>query len=75
LDKALSLTQSYARQHVLLCLIPDFFIAGAISVFVSQQSVMRCLGAQANRLVYYGVARVSGSVIYGLPIIMNHAVL
>jgi len=61
--EALALTQWYAREHVLLCLVPAFFIAGAISVFVSQQSVMRYLGAQANRLVSYGVASVSGSVL------------
>ncbi len=63
IHEALALTQWYAREHVLLCLVPAFFIAGAISVFVSQQSVMRYLGAQANRLVSYGVASVSGSVL------------
>jgi len=63
IHEALALTQWYAREHVLLCLIPAFFIAGAIAVFVSQQSVMRYLGAQANRLVSYGVASVSGSVL------------
>ena len=61
--EGLALTQWYAREHVLLCLVPAFFIAGAISVFVSQQSVMRYLGAQANRLLSYGVASVSGSVL------------
>ena len=63
IHEALALTQWYAREHVLLCLIPAFFIAGAIAVFVSQQSVMHYLGAQANRLVSYGVASVSGSVL------------
>jgi hypothetical protein len=63
IHEALALTQWYAREHVLLCLVPAFFIAGAISVFVSQQSVMRYLGAQANRIVSYGVASVSGSVL------------
>jgi len=63
IHEALALTQWYAREHVLLCLIPAFFIAGAIAVFVSQQSVMRYLGAQANRVVSYGVASVSGSVL------------
>lgn len=63
IHEALALTQWYAREHILLCLIPAFFIAGAIAVFVSQQSVMRYLGAQANRLVSYGVASVSGSVL------------
>jgi hypothetical protein len=63
IHEALALTQWYAREHVLLCLVPAFFIAGAISVFVSQQSVMRYLGAQARRVVSYGVASVSGSVL------------
>jgi len=40
----------YAREHVLLCLMPAFFIAGAISVFVRQESVMKYLGARANKV-------------------------
>jgi len=62
-QEALALTKWYAREHVILCLLPAFWIAGAIGAFVSQQSVMRYLGAQANRLVSYGVASVSGSVL------------
>jgi len=61
--EALHLVRWYAREHVLLCLIPAFFIAGAISVFVSQASVMRYLGAGANKVVAYGVASVSGTVL------------
>jgi uncharacterized membrane protein YraQ (UPF0718 family) len=61
--EALQLAKWYAREHVLLCLIPAFFIAGAISVFVSQASVMRYLGAKANKVLAYGVASVSGSVL------------
>ncbi len=38
--ESLHLVKWYAREHVLLCLVPAFFIAGAISVFVSQASVM-----------------------------------
>ena len=53
----------YAREHVLLCLVPAFFIAGAISVFVSQASVMKYLGATANKALAYGVAAVSGTVL------------
>ncbi|MEA2108580.1 MAG: permease [Pseudomonadota bacterium] len=53
----------YAREHVLLCLIPAFFIAGAIAVFLSQESVMKYLGARANKILAYGVASVSGSVL------------
>lgn len=61
--EALELAKWYAREHVLLCLIPAFFIAGAIGVFISQASVMKYLGAKANKLLAYGVASVSGSVL------------
>ncbi len=61
--EALHLTKWYAREHVLLCLIPAFFIAGAIAVFVSQASVMKYLGAKANKILAYGVASVSGAIL------------
>jgi len=61
--EALSLVKWYAREHVLLCLIPAFFIAGAISAFVSQASVMKYLGATANKVLAYGVASVSGTIL------------
>jgi uncharacterized membrane protein YraQ (UPF0718 family) len=57
------LLKDYARQHVLLCLVPAFFIAGAIGQFVSQGTVLRYLGAQAPRPVAYAVASVSGSIL------------
>lgn len=57
------LLKEYARQHVLLCLVPAFFIAGAIGQFVSQGAVLRYLGAKAPRPVAYGVASVSGSIL------------
>jgi uncharacterized membrane protein YraQ (UPF0718 family) len=63
LIESLHLVRWYAREHVLLCLIPAFFIAGAISVFVSQASVMKYLGAKANKVLAYGVASVSGSIL------------
>jgi uncharacterized membrane protein YraQ (UPF0718 family) len=61
--EALALVKWYAREHVLLCLVPAFFIAGGISVFVSQASVMKYLGARANKVLAYGVASVSGTVL------------
>lgn len=61
--EAFQLAKWYAREHVLLCLIPAFYIAGAIGVFVSQAAVMRYLGAGASRPVAYGVASVSGTVL------------
>lgn len=63
LMESLYLVRWYAREHVLLCLVPAFFIAGAISVFVSQAAVMKYLGARANRFVAYGVASVSGAIL------------
>ncbi|HOU33463.1 MAG TPA: permease, partial [Synergistaceae bacterium] len=61
--EALAMLHEYAREHVLFCLVPAFFIAGAISVFVSQQSVLRYLGAKASRGVAYTVAAISGTVL------------
>ena len=57
------LLKDYARQHVILCLVPAFFIAGAIGQFVSQGAVLRYLGAAAPRPVAYGVASISGSIL------------
>ncbi len=48
----------YAREHVLLCLIPALFIAGAISNFVSQNAVLKYFGSKAKKWVSYGVASV-----------------
>lgn len=61
--EALHLAKWYAEEHVLLCLVPAFFIAGAIAVFVSQASVLKYLGAKANKVLAYGVASVSGTVL------------
>ena len=63
LTESLALVTWYAREHVVLCLVPAFFIAGAIAVFVSHASVMKYLGAGARKLVAYGVASISGSVL------------
>ncbi|MDQ7788186.1 MAG: permease [Thermodesulfovibrionales bacterium] len=62
-NESLALTKWYAREHVLFCLIPAFFIAGAIVVFVSQASVMKYFGAKANKFLSYTVASVSGSIL------------
>ena len=61
--EAFMMLREYAREHVLACLIPAFFIAGAIAVFVSQASVLKYFGAQANKILSYSVASVSGSVL------------
>jgi len=61
--EALALVKWYAQEHVILCLVPAFFIAGAISVFVSQASVMKYFGAKANKFLSYSVASVSGAIL------------
>lgn len=63
LFEGLLLAKSYAREHVILCLLPAFFIAGAIGVFLSQNSVMKYLGSEAKKVVAYGVASVSGTIL------------
>ncbi|MBA3027217.1 MAG: permease [Desulfobacteraceae bacterium] len=61
--EAFMMLREYAREHVLTCLIPAFFIAGAISVFVSQASVLKYFGAQASKFLSYSVASVSGTIL------------
>jgi uncharacterized membrane protein YraQ (UPF0718 family) len=61
--ESLALAKWYAQEHVLLCLVPAFFIAGGVAVFVSQGSVMKYLGAGASKVLSFGVASVSGSVL------------
>ncbi len=61
--EALFMLQEYAREHVLFCLIPAFFIAGAIAIFISKEAVVRYFGAKANKILAYGVASVSGSIL------------
>jgi len=55
--------QDYAQKHVLFCLVPAFFIAGAIAVFISQAAVMKYFGPRANRILSYGVSSVSGTIL------------
>jgi len=61
--EAFALVKWYAGEHVLLCLIPAFFIAGAVSVFVNQASVIKYFGAKANKFLSYSVASVSGTIL------------
>ena len=63
LMESLHLAKWYAQEHVLTCLIPAFFIAGAIAVFVSRASVMKYFGAKAKKVLAYSVASVSGSIL------------
>lgn len=61
--ESFALVRWYAQEHVLLCLVPAFFIAGAIGVFVSQEGVMKYLGPTASKWIAYPVASVSGTVL------------
>ena len=63
LIEAFKLAKWYAREHVLLCLVPAFFIAGAIGVFVSQTAVMKYFGPKASKWLSYSVASVSGTIL------------
>jgi len=60
---AFDLLHDYAKQHVLTCLVPALFIAGAISVFIQKEKVMKYLGHEAKKYVSYGVASVSGAIL------------
>ncbi|MFO7616662.1 MAG: permease [Bacteroidales bacterium] len=62
-DATLDLSKWYAREHVVMCLLPAFLIAGVISVFVSQGSVIKYFGARAKKWVAYSVAAVSGTIL------------
>jgi uncharacterized membrane protein YraQ (UPF0718 family) len=61
--EAFLMLQEYAREHVLTCLVPAFFIAGAIAVFVSRAAVLKYFGATAKKVLSYSVASVSGTVL------------
>lgn len=63
IDATLDLVKWYAREHIVLCLLPAFFIAGVISVFVSQGSVLKYFGANAKKWLAYTVAAVSGTIL------------
>jgi len=61
--EACLLLQWYAQNHTLACVVPALFIAGAITTFLSKQSVLKHLGPQANKAEAYSVASVSGTVL------------
>ncbi|MGE5797906.1 MAG: permease [Ignavibacteria bacterium] len=61
--EAFTLAKWYAEEHVLLCLVPAFFIAGVITVFISQASIVKYFGAKAKKWKAYLVASVSGTIL------------
>jgi uncharacterized membrane protein YraQ (UPF0718 family) len=54
---------SYLAAHVLLCLVPAFFIAGALSALVPQQAIVRYLGPNAPKWIAYPAAAGAGSLL------------
>ena len=60
---AVAMSQDYARLHVLTCLVPALFIAGAITVLLKKEVILKYLGAKANKAVAYAVASISGAVL------------
>ncbi|AOT69232.1 permease [Geosporobacter ferrireducens] len=61
--ESFAMLNDYAREHVLLCLVPAFFIAGAVAVFISQDAVIKYFGPTAKKWVAYSVAAVSGTIL------------
>jgi len=61
--ESLGMLQEYARRHILFCLVPAFFIAGAIANFVSQNAVLKYFGAKAKKILSYSVASISGTIL------------
>jgi uncharacterized membrane protein YraQ (UPF0718 family) len=55
--------QDYARLHVLLCLVPAFFIAGAIQNFISKEAVLKYFGPKSNKVLAYSIASISGAIL------------
>lgn len=63
LSSSVFLLHDYARKHVLTCLVPAMFIAGAISIFVKKDVVLKYLGSKSNIFLSYTLASVSGSIL------------
>jgi uncharacterized membrane protein YraQ (UPF0718 family) len=59
----LTLLHEYAREHVLTCLVPAFFIAGTIAVYVKKEAILQLLGPTAKKYIAYPVASVSGGIL------------
>ena len=53
----------YLSLHVITCLVPAFFIAGGIAVFISQGAILKFFGPKANKVLSYGVASISGTIL------------
>jgi len=60
---AFDLLHDYAKKHVLTCLVPALFIAGAISVFIKKDAILKYLGYKSKKIVSYSIASVSGAIL------------
>ena len=54
---------SYLAAHVLLCLLPAFFIAGAMTALIPKASITRWLGRSTPAYVSYPAAAAAGSLL------------
>ncbi|MCK4795527.1 MAG: permease, partial [Desulfobacteraceae bacterium] len=63
LMEGLHLVKWYAREHVILCLVPAFFIAGAMTALIPKEAITRYLGKEAPRWLSYPMAAVGGFVL------------
>lgn len=63
INATFDLIKWYAREHVILCLLPAFYIAGVISIFISQGAILKYFGANANKILAYSIASISGSIL------------
>ncbi|MBK6386181.1 MAG: permease [Rhodoferax sp.] len=63
LDGGAGSLASYLAAHVLLCLLPAFFIAGAMAALIPKASITRWLGRNTPAYVSYPAAAAAGSLL------------
>lgn len=63
IQSGISALLDYLSAHVLTCLIPAFFIAGAIAALLHKETVLKYFGADAPKWLCYGVAATSGTIL------------
>lgn len=63
LISGLELLREYAREHILTCLVPALFIAGAITVFIKKEAILKYLGPNVKKIISYSTASISGAIL------------
>ncbi len=63
LRSGLEMVIYYLSTHTLTCLIPAFFIAGAIAAFIKKESIVKYLGPSVKKKISYPIASISGAVL------------